>query len=133
MAEEAQVEMEIEYDGERYDFIAPKLSDLVAFEKQFSVKATELDAKPVFDDFGNQLVDAAGEPVTESNVAIEWMCFLFYRSLIRVGAIDKRDVKFDEDFIERICDIEVQNLPDDVTGEAATEELMAEDPSVTGA
>ena len=61
------------------------------------------------------------------------MCFLFYRSLIRGGAIDKRDTKFDEDFIERIGDIEVENLPGDMTTEAATEDLMAEDPTVTGA
>lgn len=133
MAEEAEVAMQINFDGEKYDFISPKLSDLVAFEKQFEVRATELDSKPVFDDFGHQLLDAKGEPVTESNVAIEWMCFLFYRSLIRGGAIDKRDTKFDEDFIERIGDIEVENLPGDMTTEAATEDLMAEDPTVTGA
>lgn len=77
------------FDGERREVSKFGPSDLVAFERHFGVPASVL----------------APDENGESNARIEWFCFLIWRALRRTGVIGK-DVAFDEDFLDRIEEIE---------------------------
>lgn len=116
-------QMKVTFDGEQHDFQPPKLGDLVAFERTFGVKANVLEPKPVLDENGAQVLDEkTGEPVSQADVALEWMAFLIWRSFRRSGVITK-DTAFDEDFIDLIEEIQTVDDDDKEDGDA--------DPSVS--
>jgi len=77
----------VHYNGQRHEIAKFGPADLVAFERQFGVSASVFDT-------------AAGD------VRFEWVCFLVWRGLRRIGAVD-RDVEFDDDFLEGIDDVEM--------------------------
>lgn len=96
-----QLKTVINFDGEAYDFTEARFADLVAFERHFKVKASVLEPKPLLDEHGQHVLDDEGNEVMTVDASLEWIAFLFWRSLRRAGVI-ARDVSFDEDFIERI-------------------------------
>lgn len=118
--EEASVE--IQYQGKAYPFVTPKMGDLVAFERQFKVKASALQPEPKVTEDGVPVLDVDGEPVFESQASIEWMCFLMYRSLIRQGVINRKETPFDEDFLDDLGEVDAESVP--------VEAMPAEDPTV---
>jgi len=95
------------FDGQEHVLDQPRFGDLVAFERQFGLKASALEPKPVLDEHGQQVVDEeSGEPVMKAEVALEWLAFLFWRALRRQGVITK-DLPFDDDFVDRIEGVEM--------------------------
>jgi hypothetical protein len=101
----------VEFDGERVECPEPGLSDLVAFERQFGISATilEPDVTPVLDGNGKQIVDEDGNAVVKvvSEFRLEWVAFLLYRGLRKAGTIDVKVVAFDDDFLDRISDVQM--------------------------
>lgn len=116
------VQVEIQYQGKAYPFVPPKMGDLVAFERQFNVKASALQPEPKFTENGVAVLDEDGVQVMESQASIEWMCFLMYRSLIRQGVINRKETPFDEDFLDDLGEVDAETVP--------VEAMPAEDPTV---
>ena len=77
------------YNGESHTLGEPKLSDLVAFEKQFKVPASVMDG-------GDEIY-------------VEWVAFLLFRSLRKAGLVEKT-VAFDEDFLDGIESFEANEI-----------------------
>lgn len=83
------------------------MADLVAFERQFGISASQMSPPALKDEDGNVVVDENGEVVPDaSKVRMEWIAFLVWRSSRRQGLIGK-DVEFDDDFLECIDDVEL--------------------------
>jgi hypothetical protein len=77
----------VEYDGQTFQIEKFGPADLVAFERRFGVSASVFDG-------------------TSGDVRFEWICFLVWRGLRRLGAISK-DLEFDDEFLEGIDDVEM--------------------------
>ncbi len=105
--------MTITFDGADYEFVPPKLGDLVAFERHFGLKASVLEPKET------GAYDDNGEAVVAADIALEWIAFLLWRSLRRQEVIGK-DVEFGEDFLDLVEGVEMKG------GEV---EIVDEDPT----
>lgn len=106
-------------DGEWYDVKEPKLSDLVAFERQFGVPASSLEPVPVLNEVtGEPALTDEGEPVQKLDAKLEWICFLLWRGLRKVGAIPE-STPFDDDFIDRVDELDVPGAVTESTEEVA--------------
>lgn len=105
-------------DGEWYDIREPKLSDLVAFERHFGVPASALDPvdQVTLGPDGEQIVTKV------SVVKLEWVCFLLWRGLRKAGVIGD-DVAFDDDFIDRVEDVEIPGADKETTENPPVPEL----------
>lgn len=79
------------FDGETYTIQKFGPADLVAFERHFGVSAQAFTP------------DETGK---SPDVRFEWLCFLVFRGLRKLGVIDKT-AAFDDDFLDRIDDLEV--------------------------
>jgi hypothetical protein len=85
------------FDAKTYEVEKTSISDLVAFERQFDVPASIFSEK-------------------DASIRFEWLCFLMFRGLRRLGVIGK-DVAFDDDFLERVESIDspdIEEVPADV-------------------
>lgn len=110
----------VEFDGEWADVAVTGLSDMVAFERHFGIPATALEPEevPVLAADGSVVLNEDGTPKVElvGNLNLEWMVFLFWRGLRKSGVIGK-DVEFDDDFIDRITDVEVPDAEEVADGQ----------------
>lgn len=104
----AGVAFKVQLDDDQWHEVRePKLSDLVAFERQFGVPASSLEPEPKLNEVtGEPVLDEKGEPVLQITAKLEWICFLLWRGLRKAGVIAK-DVPFDDDFLDRVEDVEV--------------------------
>lgn len=96
--------MKITYDGEVYECDPDKggLADAVAFERQFGLPASIMDA----DD--------------PTPMRAEWAAFMAYRALIRAGVVNKGALPFYNDEEEFISKLELIEL---VVDEADEDEV----------
>lgn len=78
------MKLKVTFDGVEKELPKSGLSDLVAFEKKFDKPARAI----------------------QEEGRLEYMAYLVYRALRKAGAVTK-DVEFDEDFIDRIEDVDV--------------------------
>lgn len=90
--------------GEIREIPDPSLADLVAFERHFGISSTAL----------------APQEGETSDVRMEWIAFLAYRGLVRIGAVDKA-ATFDE-VLEQIEDFQLDEDADADT-DSETEEV----------
>lgn len=77
----------VEYDGAKHTLPTFGPSDFVAFERKFEQPASVL-----------------GE---EGTARFEWLTFLVWRGLKKVGVINHKEVPFDDDFLDKIAAIDV--------------------------
>ena len=84
------------YEGTRHKIEKFGPSDLVAFERHFQLPATVFQT------------DEDGK----SEARFEWICFLAYRALRRMGVIEK-DVQYDDDFLDKIEEIDTEQNEED--------------------
>jgi hypothetical protein len=89
------VKIAVEYDGAKHEMPTFGPSDFVAFERKFQKPASVL-----------------GE---EGTARFEWLTFLVWRGLKKVGVINHKDVPFDDDFLDRIAAIDVGEEKDEDT------------------
>ena len=109
----------VTYDGNVYEIDKLGPADFVAFERAYKVSAAVFDA----DD--------------EKDVRFEWVCFLVYRGLKKLGVLNADDAVggltpagLSEAFLDRIEDMEMEDDEQEDDGEKSGE---AEDPSVPAA
>lgn len=84
------------YQGQKHELPATGLADMVAFERQFGVSSSVL-----------------GE-AAEGAQRLEYLCFLVYRGLRKLGVVTG---PYDDAFLDGIEDISVEGA-DDEEGEA---------------
>jgi hypothetical protein len=102
--------MSVTFDGETYVLDRVGIADLVAFERNFKVRAQALEPKPVVDENGDPVCDDEGNPIVQAEIYLEWIAFLLWRSLRRQKVIERK-VQFDDDFLERIDNVAFVETP----------------------
>ena len=95
------MQIRVKYDGTNFELPDYGPSDFVAFERHFKVSAAALSP-----DEGDK-----------SSVMFEWICFLVYRGLKRIGALSADDSVggFTDAFIDRITELEFEGDEEDDT------------------
>lgn len=98
----------VQYNGEQYEIPEPGLSVLVKFEKHFGIPSSVLEPEvvDVLDAEGLPVLDREGKPKQKvvSEFRIEWLAFIFWASMIRMGMLPE-GTAFDDDFLDGIEDV----------------------------
>lgn len=95
----------VTYNGQQFTITKLGPADLVAFERQFQQSAS---------------VFAEG-----AAVKFEWVCFLVWRGLRRLGAIT-REQAFDDEFLDLIDEIDMVDAP---AGDAGNPQIGSAPPA----
>lgn len=101
------MQIHVTYNGEQFELPSAGIADMVAFERHFGLSASAL----------------APEEGEEQNARLEYMCFLAYRGLRKLGALPPGEggkaIPFGDEFLDGIDDFEVIDEDDDEAGDEA--------------